>query len=435
MKTKENTINLVFTTDNKYLIYLAVVLESIITHSDKNHFYDVYIIYTHCSKQDFDKVLFKFKNQSNFLFKLYDINEALERNRDLFHIYQASHFSMAVYYRFFIPEILKDIDKVIFLDIDIVVLNDLKYLYNIDLKDNVLAACIDVCMLLDGNLENSDQKNYCLNTLNMNNIDNYFNAGILVFNLEKCREIEFLKICLQKLQELQKPRLNDQCVFNSLFNDKCKILPLKWNWIWNVSIRHKNTYLTYTPKELLEEWLETQKDPYIIHYNDYFKPWNSPHLPKADIWWQYARQTPFYEEILFKNIKDFTFKKLPSNYTNSIQVKPYGAVEKIKTHLSYKLGNEILSVKEKKTKVFILPFILIFISAKHKISNWIYKLILDLNPNPTLKSLPLSYYSDYHEAMKIKNYLSYKLGNLLIKHPFTFIFRIGKVYREWKEGK
>ncbi|ECL3103884.1 hypothetical protein FSS56_03865 [Campylobacter coli] len=151
------------------------------------------------------------------------------------------------------------------------------------------------------------------------------------------------------------------------------------------------------------------------------------------MWWQYARQTPFYEEILFKNIKDFTFKNLPSSYTNSIQAKPYGAVEKIKTHLSYKLGNEILSAKENKLKVMVLPFTLIFISLKHKISNSIYKLMLNSNPN--LKSLPLSHYSDYHEALKIQNYLSYKLGNLLVKHPFTFVFRVSRVYREWKKEK
>ncbi|MCW1562488.1 hypothetical protein OLS58_00140, partial [Campylobacter jejuni] len=79
-----------------------------------------------------------------------------------------------------------------------------------------------------------------------------------------------------------------------------------------------------------------------IHYCDYFKPWNSPHLPKADIWWHYARQTPFYEEILFKNITQ--------NSLNIIQNSIQGAVERVKAHLSYKLGKEILSVKENKLK-------------------------------------------------------------------------------------
>ncbi|EDP8360216.1 DUF4422 domain-containing protein [Campylobacter coli] len=109
-----------------------------------------------------------------------------------------------------------------------------------------------------------------------------------------------------------------------------------------------------------------------------------------------------------------------------------GAVNIVKNHLSYKLGQEIINAK-KFSKMIFLPFRLIKIVLMHKKIQWSKKQLE--NPNPTLKSLPLSYYSDYHEAMKIKNYLSYKLGNLLIKHPFTFIFRVGKVYKEWKEGE
>ncbi|HEF1213167.1 TPA: hypothetical protein R8Q47_001658, partial [Campylobacter jejuni] len=128
---------------------------------------------------------------------------------------------------------------------------------------------------------------------------------------------------------------------------------------------------------------------------------------------------PFYEEILFKNITQ--------NSLNIIQNSIQGAVERVKAHLSYKLGKEILSVKENKLKVLILPFALILIYVKHKISNLIFKLILISNPN--LKSLPLNHYSDYQEALKIQNYLSYKLGNLLIKYPFTFVFRVASVYK------
>ncbi|KQI34038.1 hypothetical protein Y868_08655, partial [Campylobacter jejuni CVM 41918] len=105
-----------------------------------------------------------------------------------------------------------------------------------------------------------------------------------------------------------------------------------------------------------------------------------------DRFWHYARQTPFYEEILFKNITQ--------NSLNIIQNSIQGAVERVKAHLSYKLGKEILSVKENKLKVLILPFALILIYVKHKISNLIFKLILISNPN--LKSLPLNPVSYTH---------------------------------------
>ncbi|EAL4093526.1 glycosyl transferase family 2, partial [Campylobacter jejuni] len=47
-----------------------------------------------------------------------------------------------------------------------------------------------------------------------------------------------------------------------------------------------------------------------------------------------------------------------------------------------------------------------------------------------LKSL--EQYDDYMESLKIREHLSYKLGNAFIKHPFSFIFRINAIYKQWR---
>ena len=184
--------------------------------------------------------------------------------------------------------------------------------------------------------------------------------------------------------------------------------------------------------------------PYIFTKLKFYSyKWNLNRINfiyKYDFLQQFSKE--FLQHFLFNEIENsflikekelllilYSFELYYQNYIVQSR-SPVGAVEKVKSHLSFKLGQEILSVKKNKLKALILPFTLISISIKHKISNWIYKLILDSNPN--LKSLPLSHYSDYHEALKIQNYLSYKLGKLLVKHPFTFIFRVGRVYREWK---
>ncbi|EPZ5217094.1 glycosyltransferase family 8 protein, partial [Campylobacter coli] len=269
--------------------------------------------------------------------------------------------------------------------------------------------------------------------LKLQNHYNYFNAGILVYNIKKCLEINFEKRCLDKLLELKNPPTADQDILNAALENEIHFISPSWNCMQNHTGIDNQQYINSIPNVHMHDYIASQKDPYIIHYIGSSKPWNSPHLPKADIWWCYARQTPFYEEILFKNIKYFTFKNLPSNHINSIYVKPCGAVEKIKSHLSYKLGNEILSVKENKIKMFILPFTLFFIFIKHKFSILILNLISDVNPN--LKPLNLEEYQDYQQALQVKNYLSYRLGNALVKHPFAFIFRANKVYKDWKREK
>ncbi|EAJ7843419.1 glycosyltransferase family 8 protein, partial [Campylobacter jejuni] len=412
---KLSHIPIVFSCDANYFSYLTVVLQSIKEKSSENYNYDIYILHNKLDKSLTQKLI-NYIQAENFSIKFVDISRILNLLKSQIQFYTALFFSEATYYRFFIPKIFKEFKKIIYLDTDIIVKQDLNLLYSIDF-DKPLAAA--KCMIFS----QVKQADHRITKLKMKQPENYFQAGVMVYNIQKCLKMDFTQKCLNKLQELKDPPLVDQDVLNAVFEGDIHYISLKWNCLWNVSYRIPNFKILYS-KDFLKDYQEAERDPYIIHYCDYFKPWNSPHLPKADIWWHYARQTPFYEEILFKNITQ--------NSLNIIQNSIQGAVERVKAHLSYKLGKEILSVKENKLKVLILPFALILIYVKHKISNLIFKLILISNPN--LKSLPLNHYSDYQEALKIQNYLSYKLGNLLIKYPFTFVFRVASVYKEWKKN-
>ncbi|MBR8634527.1 glycosyltransferase family 2 protein [Campylobacter jejuni] len=120
----------------------------------------------------------------------------------------------------------------------------------------------------------------------------------------------------------------------------------------------------------------------------------------------------------------------PDEYYYNITNKPLGAVNKIKDQLSYKIGFCI--VKNKNILDFIvLPIKLLSVLTKHyfekKVKNVIYKM------QPELKSKPIEEYADYYEALKIRKHLSYKLGKEILKHPFTFIFKIRTIYKEYKK--
>ncbi|WP_079756023.1 DUF4422 domain-containing protein [Campylobacter coli] len=333
-----------------------------------------------------------------------------------------------------LPKIFKNFQKIILLTEESLAVQNIQNIFSIE--TNKPLSLVPNLHLLSTLSEPWIYQNLKNKLPDLNEIKTFYHTNFILYDIRQLQNLDLIDVYMKNAEKegleyvnyfLRKKISPFSYIFNFAFKEIINKLPINFNleqFVYNNSM--------LVPIALLKELESAEKQSIFLSFN-HFKPWNSPHCPKADIWWQYARQTPFYEEILFKNIKDFTFKNLPSSYTNSIQAKPYGAVEKIKTHLSYKLGNEILSAKENKLKVMVLPFTLIFISLKHKISNSIYKLMLNSNPN--LKSLPLSHYSDYHEALKIQNYLSYKLGNLLVKHPFTFVFRVSRVYREWKKGK
>ncbi|EOV1254330.1 glycosyltransferase family 2 protein, partial [Campylobacter jejuni] len=112
--------------------------------------------------------------------------------------------------------------------------------------------------------------------------------------------------------------------------------------------------------------------------------------------------------------------------------KPYGAVDRIKNQLSYKIGKAIIKAKNP-IKALFLPLTIIYLYILHKIQMMMYNVLIRINPN--IKLIPLEQYADYNEMLKCKKYLFYRLGNAFIKNPLTFIFKIKKIYKEWKNGK
>jgi glycosyltransferase involved in cell wall biosynthesis len=119
----------------------------------------------------------------------------------------------------------------------------------------------------------------------------------------------------------------------------------------------------------------------------------------------------------------------PWQYYIDTYQKPLGAVNRIKNQLSYKLGNKIVKAKTP-TEIIKLPFSLVSIINEHKFEKNVLSILYKINPS--FKPLPLESYGDYYVALKYKEHLSYKLGQALVKNPFTFIFKIPSIYKNFK---
>ena len=267
-------------------------------------------------------------------------------------------------------------------------------------------------------------KAYLSKSLKLDEDTPYFQAGILLLNLEKLRKENISKLLIYNLQNVvKKPKIVDQCVLNYTLKNKVLYIDNRFNFDLNIQeslVKHNPFILSETlSQEEIKEYENIRKEAFIVHYAGPAKPWNLPYIEKADIWWSYARKTPFYEEILYKALAN-----------------PYkaGAKNQIQSHLSYKLGQELMSVKKNKAKILLLPLSLILIYMAHLLSRLLNHLLA--YSNASIRPEPLHHYSDYHQALRIKDkHLSYRLGNLLVKHPFTFIFRANKVYKEWRRKR
>ena len=134
------------------------------------------------------------------------------------------------------------------------------------------------------------------NELGLKNPYNYFNAGVVLFNLlniqDKQDYVERLKKAFSKPLKWQ-----DQDVLNIVFEDRVKFIP----WIWNMQY-----HLVFSNREcigiednnLMQDFLNASKSPNIIHYTSPVKPWNNPEVPYAPEFWQNSRKTPYYEAVM-----------------------------------------------------------------------------------------------------------------------------------------
>ncbi|EGP7860780.1 hypothetical protein I0O09_001581, partial [Campylobacter jejuni] len=148
-----------------------------------------------------------------------------------------------------------------------------------------------------------------------------------------------------------------------------------------------------------------------------------------------------YDESLLKDFKVIA-KNRKIVYEHLIRNNQIllGAVDHIKNQLCYKLGNQIVK-STSMVSMFLLPYKLLLITINHKIEKKILKIMS--KKDPKYKPSSLNSYADYLIALKVKNHLSYKLGEALIKASKTWYkggiiklpFSMYRIYRDYKRKR
>lgn len=320
----DNEISVVFSADNNYLPYLGVAIQSLIEHSSKDNNYTLYILSEGLLEELKEKL--SSLETENIKIQYVDIRAFFENLSDsMFYIHH--HFSKAVYYRFFVPEIFSNFKKITYCDCDAVFLEDVANLYNIEIGENLIGAVFDTgarCNLYIGNDEN-----YFSGTLGLKKPFNYVNTGVCIFNIAKCLEFNFTQKCLEKLKEIGKPRCVDQCIINIICEDKIKLIDMSWN-VQNQIIMFYYKLKQVLPQEEYSTYLDNIKNPKFLHYTGCIKPWNCLGSYNAKYFWKYAIKTPFFGEIFTKNLGAIIMTpSSPYLYKNYLQM--IFSVKKVQT--------------------------------------------------------------------------------------------------------
>ncbi|WP_394954490.1 glycosyltransferase family 8 protein [uncultured Helicobacter sp.] len=237
------------------------------------------------------------------------------------------------YFRLKIGDVLSlDITRCVYLDVDILVLDDIRELcaYELGSKAVGMVRHID-----SGSGPQAPQRMF---EASIEHRD-YCNSGVLVMDLAKWRSYDMTRI-----RDFPYMRFPDQDFINYTFRDCVCFVPLRWNLQWNptamrnLAHKHWDDGSSYT----YAQCQEALKSPAIVHFIGMgLEPWKTlgrklpdqedfVHNPFRTLWWEVARRTPFYGRIRWGFARR-AFVKIVGSYMR-VYAKPlYHALKKIMT--------------------------------------------------------------------------------------------------------
>ena len=291
---KNNKITIVSSCNDAFAEHVSALFVSVLENTDRStKLFDFYVIDDEISianKRLMRETLKEYDAMLHFLTidKKY-FSDAVESER----------IPETAYYRIAIPELFSDqnLERILYLDCDMIALGDISELWEIDLSDYTLAAVEDAGF--HHRLEKMDIA--CSST-------KYFNSGFMLINMEKWLTGNVTKRVMQFIHDNpEKLKFHDQDALNAILHDQWLQLHPKWNaqsYIMKREVEHPDP-------EGEKEYFETRRDHKIIHYSGHVKPWSPEFTSSLKKYYEeYEELTAFTDEEEVSAAKASSTRKL-----------------------------------------------------------------------------------------------------------------------------
>jgi len=286
-------MNIIYTLNNKFVPQVGASIISVCENNksiDDITFYIISKEITEHNKEKLKKIVQKY-NRKLIIKELGDVKKYFDFE------FNTTGWNSIVLARLILDKFLpENIDKILYLDGDTIVRGSLKELWNTDINNYVLGASIEPTV------DKTRKKNLGLES------KPYYNAGVLLVNLKKWREINAGKIILEYYKNHNGQLFaNDQDAINGCLVDNIYTLLPKYNF-YNIFYQYPYSFLKklmkpceYIDKEKFDECI---KNPVIIHYLGEERPWRegNHHKYKND-YQKYLNQTPWQNSDIEKGWK------------------------------------------------------------------------------------------------------------------------------------
>ncbi len=249
-ETNDKKVNLLLSSDDNYAFFLGTVLCSVFENKKSGYDIRVFVIDGGISETNKEKMSVL---EERYGFKINFLKIEMEAFKKF---PTTKTLPISAYYRMFLKNILPEwVDKILYLDCDIVVLNDIQNIFNENLNGNIIGA---VPHYETGSSIESAKR------LGLPKDAKYFNSGVLLIDLNLWRKSKTEEECLDFIiKNPDKIRFADQDVLNSVFANKYQALPWKYNSTDGsgdeVYIRHfvdAKPWYRFTNIKFQKKWIE-----------------------------------------------------------------------------------------------------------------------------------------------------------------------------------
>lgn len=285
-------IEICFITDKNYLIPTMTAISSLIATTKQN--INVNVI-TDGISEKYIKPFYAIKS-SNVSIKFLSIENSFNSINA-----KHEHVSKSALLKFDLANIFKDLNKILYIDSDVLIMDDLKKLWATDLEGTYAAVVADNKRMFS----NKDHERLGL--------EKYFNSGVMLLNLKKIRDEHVSeKLLANKLSDKYK-KFMDQDSFNVTFAGNVKWLQFDYNFIPRSFDSRSSVDICNIFGQMDDEKIANMRScPKILHLAGSIKPWEEIEAPLFDVWYKYFTQLPFcrlkskYQKRLFlSNFKYF----------------------------------------------------------------------------------------------------------------------------------
>ncbi len=329
---QDNNCAVVFCSSDEYAPLLGVAIQSLVENSSSFNNYDLIILDTGMRESSRMLLRLQVEALANVTLRFLDI-ELLLKSKNL---PSAHHITIGTFGRFLTLDYLIGYDKIVYLDSDLVVNADIAELYDEDVDGFLVAAVRDTAANGWYNIPGHEMYHHMNDVLEIDEPYSYFNAGVLIMNLEELRKVT---TCDDLMLEAVDPKWLwlDQDVLNHLCRRRIKHIKQAWNYM-----AHKEAYSSpeSLPENWLPEWLlnsyhEAGLNPKIVHYVGRSTPCFAPEADCYWHFWRYAKKSMFYEPLL-KTMMSETVNNEQMSTKDHARSAMRGLKEAIKRKLPFK---------------------------------------------------------------------------------------------------